>query len=66
MMRTTADPTSVIAQMMIRRETNGPGAGTPETMVSPVPFLAGIASRGIVLEETLDGKTVEHSWAVSS
>ena len=59
MMRTTSDPTSVIAQMMVRQETQGPGAGTPETMVPPATFLAALAERDIVLEETLDGQALE-------
>lgn len=63
MMRTTSDPTSIIAQMMVRGETRGPGAGTPETMVPPKPFLAELAARGIVFEETIDGGRIEASWA---
>lgn len=58
MMRTTSDPTSVIAQMMVRGETRGPGAGTPEQIVPAAPFLAALRDRGIVLEETLDGQPV--------
>ncbi len=61
MMRTTSDPTSVITQMMIRNETNGPGAGTPEIMVPPKPFLAALADRDIRFEETLDGDPVDGS-----
>jgi lysine 6-dehydrogenase len=55
MMRTTSDPTVVVALMMARGETNGPGAGTPETMVPPGPFLTELTKRDIVFEETLDG-----------
>lgn len=66
MMRTTSDPTSVIAQMMVRKETRGPGAGTPETMVPPAPFLAALAEREIVFEETLDGNVIESSGALAS
>ncbi len=66
MMRTTSDPTSIVAQMMVRGETRGPGAGTPETMVPPAPFLAELARRGIVFEETVDGSTVPPTWASPS
>jgi lysine 6-dehydrogenase len=61
MMRTTSDPTSIVAQMMARGRTRGPGAGTPESMVPPGPLLAELAERGIRFEETLDGRPVPPS-----
>jgi len=66
MMRMTSDPTSVIAQMMVRGETRGPGAGTAETMVPPAPFFAALAERDIVFEETLDGQTLESPRVLAS
>ena len=63
MMRTTSDPTSIIAQMMVRGETRGPGAGTPETMVPPGPLVAALAERGLRLDETLDGRPIAPTGA---
>jgi hypothetical protein len=56
MMRTTADPASVIAQMMVRGETGEPGAATPERAVPPGIFLRHLAERDLDLRETLDGQ----------
>ncbi len=53
MMRTTAFPASIIAQMMARGETNGRGALPQELCVPPAQFVAALRARGIELQETL-------------
>ncbi len=53
MMRTTAFPASIIAQMMARGETSGRGALPQELCVPPAPFVAALRARGIELQETL-------------
>ena len=51
MMRTTAFPASVIAQMMARGETTERGARPQELVVSPEKFVAALAARGIHIDE---------------
>jgi lysine 6-dehydrogenase len=51
MMRTTAFPASVIAQMMARGETNERGALPQELVVPPERFVAALAARNIHISE---------------
>jgi lysine 6-dehydrogenase len=51
MMRTTAFPASIIAQMMARNETTGRGALPQERCIRPAPFVAALAARGIEIDE---------------
>lgn len=51
MMRTTAFPASIIAQMMARRETTGRGALPQELVIPPDKFVAALASRDIHINE---------------
>ncbi len=53
MMRTTAFPASIIAQMMARGETSGTGAIPQERSVPPQRFVAELAARDIKINETL-------------
>ena len=52
MMRTTAYPTSIIAQMIARKETKGPGALPVELAVPAGPFLSELETRGIKVTES--------------
>jgi len=52
MMRTTAFPASIIAQMMARGETLMKGATPQERCISPDKFVAALAARNIELKET--------------
>jgi lysine 6-dehydrogenase len=51
MMRTTAFPASIIAQMMARGETTGRGALPQELVVPPDKFVAALAARDIHIDE---------------
>ena len=51
MMRTTAFPASIIAQMMARGETTERGALPQELVVPPDKFVAALAARGIRISE---------------
>jgi lysine 6-dehydrogenase len=51
MMRTTAFPASIIAQMMARGETTEKGAIPQERCVPPGPFVAALAARDIRIHE---------------
>ncbi|HZG51383.1 MAG TPA: saccharopine dehydrogenase C-terminal domain-containing protein [Pyrinomonadaceae bacterium] len=51
MMRTTAFPASVIAQMMARGETTERGARPQELVVPPDKFVAALAARNIKIDE---------------
>ena len=51
MMRTTAFPASIIAQMMARGETTERGARPQELVVPPDPFVAALAARDIHIDE---------------
>jgi lysine 6-dehydrogenase len=51
MMRTTAFPASIIAQMMARGETTAHGARPQEIVVPPDKFVAALAARGIHISE---------------
>jgi lysine 6-dehydrogenase len=53
MMRTTAFPTSIIAQMLVRGEIRDRGVFPPERCVPLAPFLAELAKRNIVIHESL-------------
>lgn len=53
MMRTTAFPASIIAQMMARGETSGVGAIPQERSVPPQRFVEELAARDIKITETL-------------
>jgi lysine 6-dehydrogenase len=53
MMRTTAFPTSVIAQMVVRGEIAERGVLPPERCVPLAPFLAELRKRNIVIHESL-------------
>jgi lysine 6-dehydrogenase len=53
MMRTTAFPASIIAQMMARGQTTEKGALPQERCVPPDAFVSALAARGINIEETL-------------
>ena len=52
MMRTTAFPASIIAQMMAKGEVLARGATPQEKAVDPTKFLAELQRRGIVVEES--------------
>ncbi len=52
MMRTTAFPASIIAQMMARGETAAKGAIPQERCVPPGPFVEALAARNIDIVET--------------
>jgi lysine 6-dehydrogenase len=51
MMRTTAFPTSIIAQMIGSGEINMKGVYTPEECVPAEPFIAELRRRNIIIEE---------------
>ncbi|MBV9209143.1 MAG: saccharopine dehydrogenase, partial [Acidobacteria bacterium] len=53
MMRTTAFPASVIAQMMARGETLMKGATPQERAIPPQPFVAALNARNIKITETM-------------
>jgi lysine 6-dehydrogenase len=53
MMRTTAFPASIIAQMMARGETLGDGAIPQERSVPPERFVSELAARGILINQSL-------------
>jgi saccharopine dehydrogenase-like NADP-dependent oxidoreductase len=53
MMRTTAFPTSVIAQMVVRGAIPERGVLPPERCVPLAPFLAELGKRNIVITESL-------------
>lgn len=53
MMRTTAFPASIIAQMMARGDTLRRGATPQETVIPPEPFVAELARRNIEIIESL-------------
>jgi lysine 6-dehydrogenase len=53
MMRTTAFPASIIAQMMARGETFGRGAIPQERSIPPEPFVASLAARNIRINESV-------------
>jgi lysine 6-dehydrogenase len=56
MMRTTAFPASIIAQMMARGETLIKGATPQERSIPPEAFVAALAERNIkIMETVLDG-----------
>jgi lysine 6-dehydrogenase len=52
MMRTTAFPASIIAQMMARGEVKMRGATPQERAIDPVKFVAELAKRNIVITES--------------
>jgi lysine 6-dehydrogenase len=52
MMRTTAFPASIIAQMMARGEIKDKGAIPQERVVPPEPFVAALATRNIKISES--------------
>ena len=54
MMRTTAFPASIIAQMMARGETSGTGAIPQERSVPPRRFVEELAARDIIIKESLE------------
>jgi lysine 6-dehydrogenase len=54
MMRTTAFPASIVAQMMARGETLGKGAIPQERSVPPDAFVAALAARNINIRETVN------------
>ena len=51
MMRTTAYPVSVIAQMQARGEIARKGALPPESAILPGPFLEALSRRGIAIHQ---------------
>ena len=53
MMRTTAFPASIIAQMMARGETLMKGATPQERCIPPEKFVAALAARNIRVVETV-------------
>ncbi|HIC93975.1 MAG TPA: saccharopine dehydrogenase [Anaerolineae bacterium] len=53
MMRTTAYPVSIVAQMLARGEIEAQGVLPPERAIPPEPFVARLAERGIELAETV-------------
>jgi saccharopine dehydrogenase-like NADP-dependent oxidoreductase len=55
MQRTTAFPASVVAQMAARGQTTSRGAVPQELCVPPAAFVAELARRGIVIDESLVG-----------
>ena len=52
MMRMTAFPTSIIAQMIAGSEIHAKGVYTPEECVPAGPFIAELRQRNIIIEET--------------
>ncbi|MBI3451078.1 MAG: saccharopine dehydrogenase NADP-binding domain-containing protein [Acidobacteria bacterium] len=52
MMRTTAYPVSVVAQMIARGDVTGRGALPLETAIPPAPFLRALAERRIDIQQT--------------
>jgi lysine 6-dehydrogenase len=54
MMRTTAFPASIIAQMMARGETSGKGAIPQERCIPPDAFVAALAARNINIHESIN------------
>ncbi|HZE88740.1 MAG TPA: saccharopine dehydrogenase C-terminal domain-containing protein, partial [Verrucomicrobiae bacterium] len=52
MMRTTAYPVSIVAQMIARGDVTGPGALPLETAIPPAPFLRALAERHIDIQQT--------------
>jgi saccharopine dehydrogenase-like NADP-dependent oxidoreductase len=52
MMRTTAFPTSIIAQMIAGGEITAKGVYTPEECVPAEPLIAELRQRNIIIEET--------------
>ncbi len=52
MMRTTAFPASIVAQMMVRGETFAKGALPQERCIPPDPFVQALRKRGIRMEES--------------
>lgn len=54
MMRTTAFPASIIAQMMARGDTRERGAIPQERCIPPAPFVQALAQRNIKIKETLN------------
>ena len=54
MMRTTAFPASIIAQMMARGEIRDKGAIPQEICVPPETFVHELARRGINIRETIN------------
>jgi lysine 6-dehydrogenase len=53
MMRTTAFPTSIIAQMVARGDVAARGVVPPEQCVPLVPFIAEMGRRNIEIHESL-------------
>jgi lysine 6-dehydrogenase len=53
MMRTTAFPASISAQMMARGDTLRRGATPQESVIPPEAFVAELARRNIVIEESV-------------
>jgi lysine 6-dehydrogenase len=53
MMRTTAFPASIIAQMMARKETLRLGAVPQERCIPPEAFVAALAARNIKINESI-------------
>ena len=51
-MRTTAFPASIIAQMMARGDVSTRGAAPQEIAIDPDTFVAELARRNIVIRET--------------
>lgn len=52
MMRTTAYPVSIIAQMIVKGEISSKGVSTPEECVPPGRFIEELSRRSIVINET--------------
>ncbi|MCC6451674.1 MAG: hypothetical protein IT171_02225, partial [Acidobacteria bacterium] len=52
MMRTTAFPASIIAQMMAKGDVSTRGATPQEKAIDPQKFLAELRRRGIAVEES--------------
>jgi saccharopine dehydrogenase-like NADP-dependent oxidoreductase len=53
MARTTAFPTSIAAQMLVRGEVTAKGVLPPEQCIPLVPLMKELEKRGIVIHETL-------------
>jgi saccharopine dehydrogenase-like NADP-dependent oxidoreductase len=53
MMRTTAFPASIIAQMMARGETHAKGAVAQERCIPPAAFVEALAARDININESI-------------
>lgn len=51
MMRTTAFPASIVAQMMARGETRAKGATPQELCIPPAPFVTELGARNILINE---------------